>query len=338
MKAAVLKKTGDSIKQNIVIEDIPQPEITSDEDVIIKLKSASLNHRDLWIAKGLYSKIQLPAVLGSDGSGIVFKKGKGVKEFKESDEVIINPNINWVDNENYQGRDYKILGMPSQGTFAEYIKVNRDRLILKPPHLSFQEAASIPVCGLTAFRALFRKGELRKDENILITGTGGGVAGFILLFAVNTGANVFVTSGSNDKIEKAIQLGAAAGINYAINDWEKKLLESSNVNFDLIIDGSGGDTINKCLELVKYGGKIISYGATLGKVNQFNIHRVFWKQISLMGSTMGSNDDFKEMIEYIENEKIVPVIDSVFELENITEAFEKLSGGDHFGKIVVRIG
>jgi zinc-binding alcohol dehydrogenase/oxidoreductase len=338
MKAAVLKQTGNSLKQNIAIEDIPQPEITDEDEVIVKIKCASLNHRDIWIARGKYSKIVLPAVLGSDASGIVYEKGNSVVDFKTGDEVVINPNIDWGSNENFQSKNYSILGMPSQGTFAEFVKVKSDRLKLKPEHLSHSEASAIPLAGLTAYRSLFNKGNFTGSENILITGIGGGVAVFILTFAVSCGAKAFVTSGSDEKINKAVKLGAVAGANYNDDDWGKEILELSEGNIELIFDSSAGDTINESLELVNYGGKIILYGATLGKVNELNAHRIFWKQVSITGSTMSSDAEFIEMVNFIDEKKIKPVIDSEFDLEIICDAFERMSAGDHFGKVVIKVG
>ncbi len=338
MRAAVLKQLGniDQLENNLVIENIALPKIT-DDDVLIKLSFASLNRRDLYIAKGLYPKIDLPIVLGSDGAGVVHSFGKNVSDFKAGDEVLINPGINWGNDENYQSKDFKILGMPDYGTFAEYICINKSYVYKKPAHLSFEQASAFPLAGITAYRSLFIKANITKDDNVLITGIGGGVATLVLAFALKVGANVFVTSGSDDKIEKAISLGAKGGVNYKNENWDKELLKLSDNNIDVIIDGTGGDPFSQLLVMCNYGCRIVSYGATLGSVNDFPMSRLFWKQLKIYGSTMGSPKDFAEMLKFIDEKKVVPVIDKVFSLNNTCDAFRRMNESEQFGKIVIEI-
>jgi len=338
MKAVVLKQTGHSehLSENISIEDIPLPEINEDE-VLIKIQSASLNHRDLFIAEGLYSKIKLPVVLGSDGAGIIHTKGNKVKDFIPGDEVIINPGMNWGDNESFQSKDFKILGMPDNGTLAEYVKINKDYVYKKPTHLTFEEASSFPLAGVTAFRSLFKKAEIKKSENVLITGIGGGVATIALVYALKAGANVFVSSGHDHKIEMAISLGANGGVNYKNNDWDKEILKLAGNNINVVIDGSGGDNIQKCVDLCSYGARIICYGATSGNIKELNIHKVYWKQLKLKGSTMGSQKDFEDMLSFINEFNVRFVIDKVFTFNNVDKAFERMSRSDQFGKIIISI-
>lgn len=335
MKAVLLKNTDkDKLSDNLVIEDIPKPEINDDE-ILIKVVSASVNHRDVYISEGAYSKINLPVVLGSDCSGIVGSVGTGVKKFKPGDEVIINPGMNWGVNENFQSREFKILGMPDNGTFAEFVKINQVYVWPKPSHLNFTQASAFPLAGITAYRALFKKAKLKKSENILITGIGGGVATLAMMFAISTGAHVFVTSGSDAKIKIAVSIGAKAGVNYNDNDWDKKINLHAGNKIDVIIDGTGSSNISKAVELCSYGGRIVSYGATLGSADNFSLHRVYWKQLKLYGSTMGSQKDFSEMLEFINAHKVVPVIDKVFSLENICDAFKRMGHSEQFGKIII---
>lgn len=338
MKAALLKKTGphEEFRKNITVEDIPVPDIRDDE-VLINIKFASLNHRDIWIAKGAYSKINLPVVLGSDCSGIIHSKGADVLSYEIGDEVIINPGFNWGMNENYQSKDFKILGMPDNGTFAEFVAVNQSYVYTKPVHLNFSQASGIPLTGITAYRTLFKKAELKKDDNVLIPGIGGGVSSSALVFAVSAGANVYVTSGSDEKIKKAVSLGAKGGANYKNDNWDKEILEMSGNNINVIIDGEGGETFSKSIELINYGGRIVCYGSSSGKTSSIPMARLFWKQLKIFGSTMGSPDDFAEMIKFINENKIIPVVDEIFPLENIAEAFLKLNDGKQFGKIVVAV-
>lgn len=338
MKAILLKQIGkiEDLKKNLVIEELSLPK-TNDDEVLIKIKYSSLNHRDLWITKGLYAGIKLPVVLGSDCSGTIVDKGKSVTNFSVGEEVVVNPGMNWGESEFYQGNNFKILGLPDNGTLEEYIAVDKSFVYKKPGHLTSAEAASFPLAGLTAYRAVFIKGDIKKNQNVLITGIGGGVSTFSLLYAVKKGARVYVTSGSEEKIKKAIELGAENGVNYRNEDWGRKILELCKSGFDLIIDGTGGDNILKCLDVINPGGRIVNYGATSGKVNNFEIRKIFWKQVSLLGTTMGSDKDFSNMIEFTEKNKITPIVDKIFDMENIHEAFMRMEKSIQMGKIVIKV-
>jgi len=338
MKAAVLKKISNisELKINLTIEDLPIPTVESDE-TLIRVKCASLNHRDLWITKGLYAGIKLPVVLGSDCSGIVEKTGSNTNNFKVGDEVIINPSFDWGDNESHQSKDFKILGLPDNGTLAEFVKVKSKYVFPKPAHLTFQEAAALPLAGLTAYRALFTRARILSQENLLITGIGGGVATFALLFAVTAQVNSYVTSASSEKIHQAVELGAKAGVLYTQPDWDQNLLNIVNDGFDVIIDGTGGNVFNKCINVIKPGGRLVTYGATLGNSSELELRKIFWKQLNILGSTMGSDKDFQNMYDFVCKHKIKPVVDSTFTLDNIHLAFEKMNLSSQLGKIVITI-
>ncbi|MBS1491995.1 MAG: zinc-binding dehydrogenase [Bacteroidetes bacterium] len=335
MKALVLEKIGDikELKNNLVVKEIYAP-VPKENEVIIKLNYASLNHRDLWITKGMYAGIKTPVVLGSDGAGVVAKGMGG--NVKEGGEVIINPTIDWGDNQDFQNKNFRILGLPDNGTLAEYVCVPGKNIYKKPQHLDLKEASAIPLAGLTAYRACFVKGNISKGDNVLITGIGGGVAAFALQYSVAAGANVFVTSGSNEKIEFAIKHGAIGGINYHDDGWEKRFKEI-HPKINVVIDGAGGDTLAKCLDICTEGGTIVSYGATLLAVKNFEIRKVFWKQLKIFGTTMGSDKDFSDMLNFIEKNKIVPIIDSEYSIENGADAFLRMDSGEQVGKIVIRI-
>ena len=337
LKAIILKKNGlaESLIENLIVDELPKPEI-DDNEVLIKIHYAALNHRDLWIAKGLYAGIKIPIVLGSDGSGTINKLGKNVDDFNIGDKVIINPSINWGDDESFQSEEYRILGMPENGTLSEFIKIDKKYVYKKPAHLELMQAAAIPLAGLTAYRALFTKAKIKKNDNVLITGIGGGVSTLAMLFAIKLGANVFVTSGNDTKIKKAVELGAVAGVNYKNDNWHKDIIKLSDNNINIIIDSAGGDTISKSLDIINYGEKIVTFGATTGKVKDFEIRKVFWKQISLLGSTMGSDSDFKNMVNFVNQNKINPVIDKVFSVDDVVQAFLRMDSGEQFGKIVIK--
>lgn len=338
MKAAVLHRTGEfsSLAENLLIEDVEEPVADSDE-IIVKVFCASLNRRDLWIALGQYAKIKLPVILGSDCAGIIYAMGENVKGFSEGEKVVINPSQNWGSGELHQSSQYSILGMPDNGTFAEYVKVKSSLVHRMPSHLDFVEASAFPLAGVTAYRALFSKGKVKSGENVLITGIGGGVATLAMQFAVAEGANVFVNSGNEEKIRRAIELGAKAGALYTDPEWPKQILSQTNNRIDLIIDGTGGNALSSLLDVVSYGGRIVIYGSTLGRAENVNLQRLFWKQISLLGSTMGSEKDFTQMLNFIKNKSIVPVIDSTFEINSIAKAFELMRNSNQFGKITLKL-
>jgi len=338
MKALVLNKTGEIslLKNNLIINEIDKPEI-SQYEVLIKLQFSALNHRDLWITKGLYSGIKLPAVLGSDGAGIIEDAGDNVKNFKKGDEVIINPGINWGESEDFKSDEFRILGLPDNGTLSEYIKVNQRYVHLKPLHLSMQEAAAQPLAGLTAFRAVVKKAQINREENVLITGIGGGVATFAFLYAKASGANLYITSGSDDKIKNAKKIGAVDGFNYKNEMWDEVLVSAVHGGIDSIIDGTGGNSVSKYLKIINPGGRIVIYGATTGITQNFDVRKLYWKQIKLFGTTMGSESDFSEMLDFVEKNKIKPIIDKVFDFEDYISAFERMNRSEQLGKIVIKV-
>ncbi len=329
MKAWVLRE------KTLNIEEIEKPTVGHGE-VLVKLKYAALNHRDEWIRKGQYAKIQYPCILGSDGMGEVTEIGEGVDGNWRQKDVIINPNINWGNDPEAQSKEYKILGMPDQGTLAQYIKVNADRLSLKPRHLSEEGAAALPLAGLTAYSALFNKGKVNENMNVLINGVGGGVAQFAFQFALATGAKVWVSSSKEEVLESCISMGAKGRINYHRPD-AYDIIKKESHGFDLIIDSAGGDQMNTLISVLKPKGKLVFYGATQGLPSNLNLRAIFWNHISIMGSTMGSDIDFKNMIAFVEKHKINPIVDKVFEWNDVEHAFDRLSAGFQFGKIVIKI-
>ncbi|HAY34193.1 MAG TPA: zinc-binding dehydrogenase [Ignavibacteria bacterium] len=336
MKAIVLNQTGKQSRYTDLfrVEEVPVPEISQDE-VLIKIFNASLNHRDLWIAEGAYSKIRFPVIPGSDGAGIIYDKGKNSNNFSNGDKVLIYPCRNWGSSENFQNRNFEILGMPEDGTFAEYVKVHSSAVFKIPAHLSFAQASAFPLAGLTAFRSLFVKAEIKKTDNVLITGIGGGVASFALMFAAETGAKVFVTSGNEDKIINAVSLGAEGGVNYKSADWQNKLKDITENKIDIVIDGSGGKFFAGYIDICSYGARIVSYGATLGSADKLDLHKVYWKQLKISGSTMGTLTDFSNMLKFSDSNQIKPVIDKVFPFQDYQKAFERMKNSEQFGKIVL---
>ena len=304
-------------------QEIENP-IADDHAVIVHLKAAALNHRDVFIQKGLYGGIVYPMVVGSDGAGIL-DNGK---------EVIICPSMYWGDNPNFQGKDHQILGLPTYGTFAEKIKIPVEYIFPKPKHLSFEEAAAIPLAGLTAYRALFTKCKIKKGDRVLITGIGGGVALFALQFALAAGCEVWVSSSSEEKIARAVAMGAKGGVNYKTEGWGKEFNKNTG-GFDAIIDGASGSGVGELIKVCKAGAHICFYGGTAGVMSGISPQIVFYKQLILMGSTMGTTAEFKKMLSLINKHKIIPVVDEVLLLSEGNKAMERMDAGQQFGKLIL---
>jgi zinc-binding alcohol dehydrogenase/oxidoreductase len=328
MKAIIIADQEEPIQ--LLDKEVPAP---GKGEVLVKLMAAALNRRDQWIREGMYPGIVKGTTIGSDGAGVVVEVGEGITNELVGMEAVINPNIGWGDNPAVQATDYSILGMPSDGTFAECVVVAADRLHEKPKHLSWQEAAALPLGGLTAYRALFHHGALEPGKKVLISGVGGGVAQFAFQFAEAIGAEVYVTSGQDLKIEESIKRGAKTGFNYKLEGWQSKALETSG-GFDLVIDSAGGDQLNSFIKIMRPAGRIVFYGATHGMPSKLDVFRMFWNQISLQGSTMGNDEEFAEMLQLVSKQKIKPVIDSVYPLEDAIAALDRIKSGV-FGKVVL---
>ena len=320
MKAMVL----DGIEQPLVLKSLPDL-VPGPEQTVVRLKAAALNHRDVWIQSGKYAGLKFPITLGSDGSG----------ELQDGSAVIINPSLDWGTQERAFGSSFRILGLPDNGTFAEQVQVPTRNVTPKPAHLSHEQAAALPLAGLTAYRALFSRVNLQAGERVLITGIGAGTALLAMQFALAAGAQVHVTSGSDDKLSRAQALGAAGGANYNDPNWGKSLQSAGG--FDVVIDSAGGDGFAQLIELAAPGGRISFFGATHGNPSKFELRRVFWKQISLLGTTMGSPDDFANMAAFVTRHNIVPVIDQTMPLHDANIALQRMATGLQFGKLVLSV-
>ncbi len=313
--------------------DDPRP---AEGEVVVALRAAALNHRDVWIKTGQYAGLKWPCIPGSDGAGVVSEVGSGVDRSWVGREVVINPSFNWGTEERAQGAQFQILGLPRDGTLAERIAVPVAQLAPRPAHLGWEEAAALPLAGLTAFRALFPRARLQPGERVLVSGVGGGVATFALQFAVAAGAQVWVTSGSSTKIARAVALGAKGGFDYTAIDWPAQAAAQVGGGFDVIVDSAGGEGFGRLIDAAVSGGRIVFFGATRGDA-QLPVRKVFWRQLSLLGTTMGSPADWAAMTAFVAEKRIRPVVSEVFPLARAGDAFALMERGGQFGKIVVGI-
>ncbi|HYF67379.1 MAG TPA: zinc-binding dehydrogenase [Ohtaekwangia sp.] len=319
----------------LVIQPLKKLKPVKDQ-VLVRLHNAAINHRDLWIIREQAQHFPEGIILGSDGTGVVEAVGEDANALLVGSEVVINPSLNWGTNPIVQGDAFKILGFPDNGTFSDYILIPRQYIFEKPKHLSFPEAAAVPLSGLTAYRALFSKARLRANEKVLITGIGGGAALWVLQFAVAYQARVYITSGSDEKIQKAKSLGAKEGFNYNDPEWVDKAIRETG-GFDIIIDSAGGANFNKLLTLALPGARIVNFGRTAGDINELSTRTLYWKQISILGTTMGTRDEFLSMLDFLESRKLKPVIDTILPLEQTDDALQQMEQQNQFGKIILQI-
>jgi zinc-binding alcohol dehydrogenase/oxidoreductase len=333
MKAIVLRTIGGP--ELLSLEEVAEP-VPGAGEVVVRLQAAALNHRDVWIRTGKYAGIMLPIIPGSDGAGTVSSVGAGVDTSLIGQDVIINPAMRWGASPHHQSGRFQILGLPENGTYAEKVKVPAENIFPKPKWLSFEEAAAVPLAGVTAYRATVTRAQVSSGETVVITGIGGGVATFALMIAKARNARVFVTSGSDTKLERAAALGADGGVNYKDPDWVKHLAAKAG-HVDVVIDGAGGSGFDSALDLLSPGGRIAIYGATAGSAHELQVRRIFWKQLTVIGSTMGSPSDFEEMLSLFGKDGLRPVIDSVYPLERVPDAHRRMEESGQFGKIVLAI-
>lgn len=332
MRAVRLHDVGGPQNLRIDEVDIPQP---GEHEVLVRVHAAAFNRRDVFITQGLYPGIALPRILGSDGAGEIAALGSGASDLRVGDAVVLDPMLDWgSDPHVWDPKKSSILGMPHEGTFAQYVCVPRANVYAKPPPLSMEEAAAIPLAGLTAYRATFTRGELQPGQTVLIPGVGGGVQTFVLLFAKHAGARAIVTSGDDAKLVRAKELGADETINYRTDpEWHKTVRALGPV--DLVVDSSGGDTLAKALDAIRPGGRIAVYGGTHGQAT-IKLFPLFWKHVTICGTSMGSPHDFAAMLELFQS-GLRPAIDRVFPLDDAVAAAERMASSQQFGKIVLSV-
>jgi NADPH:quinone reductase-like Zn-dependent oxidoreductase len=308
-------------------EDAPDPTPGAGE-VLIALEAASLNHLDIWLRRGLPSAPK-PRILGADGAGVIAALGEGIDRFAEGDKVVINPGLD---------EGARIVGEHMDGTHAELIALPADYVYPLPDALSFEEAAAFPLVFETAYRMLVTRAGLQEGEWVFVWGIGGGVATASLQVAKALGARVIVTSSSDEKLARALELGADAAVNHAEADVAAAVREATEGHgADIVVEHVGEATWKTSLQVAATGGRVAVCGATSGPNPPANLHRIWWKQLTVLGSTMGTQEDFRGVYELVASGRAKPIVDQVFPLAEAAAAHEHLEAGRQLGKVVLKI-
>ncbi len=342
MRALFLSRHGSL--DELEFGELPDP-VAGPGEVTVRLRAAALNHLDLFVLEGLPGvNLAFPHVGGADGAGVLESIGPGVTGWAAGDEVVLNPGL-WCGECEFcrKGEEslcvrFGLLGEHTAGTFAELVKVPAASLGRKPGHLAWVEAAALPLTFLTAWRMLVTRARLQAGETVLIHGVGGGVALAALAIAKRAGARALVTSSSGEKLVRAKELGADETIEYSIADVAREVRRlTGRRGVDVVVETTGDATWMSSLRSAAKGGRIVTCGATTGPSPNEEIRLVFWNQLSILGSTMGSLADWRAMLAAVAEWRLRPVVDSVLPLERGRDAYERLAGGRHFGKVVVAV-
>ena len=309
-------------------EDVPDP-APGPGEVLIRLRAASLNHLDLWVRQGRPS-VPKPRILGADGAGVVEALGDGVGGFAAGDRVVINPGL-------AHGSRITVLGEHTDGTHAELVAVSAENVYPVPEGLEFEEAAAFPLVFLTAYRMLVTKAQVAEREWVLVWGAGGGVGTAAFAIARALGARTIVTSSSGEKLKRLRELGADAAIDHAETDVAAEVKEVTGGGADVVIEHVGEATWQASLQAARPGGRVVVCGATSGPNPPAALHRIWWKELTVHGSTMGTREDFEGAYELVASGRARPLVDRVFPLAEARAAHERLEAGEQLGKIVLSI-
>ena len=334
MKAIVVRQPGDP--QVLCLEEIRDP-TPGPGEVVVALRAAALNRRDLLVRSRAEWAVHMPLVPGSDGAGYVAAVGPGASGVEEGAEVVICPALWWGPDENRPSARFEILGGPTNGTYAQLVRVPAENVFPKPAHLSFEQAAAFPLAGLTAWRALFTRARLKPGERVFIPGVGSGVATFLVQLAKLAGARVYVTSGSPAKLERARHLGVDGAALYTETDWPQQIARQCGGGVEVVVDSVGAASFGQALHLLEPGGRLVTFGTTSGAELPFNLRLVYHKQLSILGTTMGTLKEFAELLAAINTHRLEPIIDQVFPLGDAAQAHQLLQQHAQFGKIVLKI-
>ena len=316
--------------------DVPEP---ADDEVLLQMKAVSLNFRDLLMIEGLYNpKMKLPVVPCSDGVGVVMKAGGDVKDIKAGQRVMPLFAPGWADGQIDRNHLRRSLGGPADGTLREYMCIRAADVVAVPDHLSDEEAATLPCAGLTAWSALFESGSLKSGDLLLTLGTGG-VSIFALQFAAMAGAEVIITSSSDEKLNKAKELGAHHCVNYKTHsEWQKEVAKISRLRgVDQVIEVGGMGTLERSVKSVRPGGTISLIGVLSGRSAPVDLTPVLMQNIKIQGVVVGHRRSFIEMVRAVDLHKLRPVVDKTFSFDEAPKAFDYLRSGSHFGKVCIKV-
>jgi NADPH:quinone reductase-like Zn-dependent oxidoreductase len=342
MKALVFNEFGGP--DTLRLQDVPDPVIGA-EEVLVRVRACALNHLDIFVREGIPAlKTPLPFWTGCDITGDVAEVGAAVKTVKVGDRVAVNPNLTCGRCEFcMQGEDslclqYGILGEHVPGGLAELVKVRGDNVLPLPSHASYEDAASFILTNMTAWRMVVTQGQVRAGQDVLILGVGGGVSSTAVQIAKLCGARVIVTSSSDAKLDRARQLGADLGINYAKDDWTKVVREKTGRRgVDVVIENVGAQTWKQSLRSLAKGGRLITCGATTGPIGETDIRIVFWNQLHIIGSTMANRKEFHDVMRLFFDGRLRAIVDEVVPLKEGAAAQQRLAEGRQFGKIVLTV-
>jgi NADPH:quinone reductase-like Zn-dependent oxidoreductase len=313
--------------------DVPEP-VAGDGDVVVRIVAAALNRRDWWIWR---EPDTAPVTLGSDAAGVVIAVGAGVDSVTVGDEAVINPTLGWAAGEHVPTESFEILGAPRDGTFADRVVVPAANVAPRPAGLSWEESAALSLAGLTAWRAVITCGAAAAGRRVLVTGAGSGVATFAVQIAAAAGSEVWVTTSSEEKLARLREVGASGGALYSQADWGSSLPQAAGGPFDAVVDSWGADGWPQALQSLRWGGVLVSFGDTGGETSTIPVSEVYWAWRSIVGTTMGSPEEYRALLDHVSTHAWRPVIDSVHDLEDLDAAARRLVDRDRFGKIVLRV-
>lgn len=344
MRALTISANGGP-EQLEVRDDVPMPEIRSPTDVRIRVRAAALNHLDLFVLRGLPGATLVPPwIVAADACGVVEAVGKDVRNASPGDYVVINPGISdrtcvfCQAGEHSLCLNYKILGEHLPGTAAEYIVVPAVNVRVIPAAIDAQVAAAFPLATLTAWRMVHTRAQVRAGERVLIWGIGGGVAAAALQICKQVGAEVWVTSNSDAKLARARELGADHALNTRTGDVPATIRSATaKAGVDVVIDNVGHATWSQSLQALGRRGRLVTCGATSGPMVETDVRRLFWNQWTILGSTMGNDEEFDAVVRELRAGRLLPPVDGVYPLDQGRAAFERLASAEQFGKVVIAI-
>jgi NADPH:quinone reductase-like Zn-dependent oxidoreductase len=339
MRAAIFHEFGGP--EVVRIEELPRP-VPGAGEVLLEVRAAALNHLDLWVRRGLPIETTMPHVGGSDVAGVVVEAGEGVDAGRVGERVVVNPSL-WCGECEWCRRGeesmclrYRIMGEHTNGGFTEFLAVPADHVYRLPDGVGFEDAAALPVSYMTAWRALHARARLQPGEDVLVLGASGGTAIAAVQIALLAGARVFAVTSGAENVARLRALGAAFVYDRSSEDWSKAVYaDTGKRGVDVVVENVGEATWKGSVRALAQGGRLVTYGGTSGPKVELDVRVMFWKQLSVLGTTMASKAEFEAMLQAVFTGRLRPVIDTVMPLDQAREAHERLEAGGQFGKIVL---